>query len=471
MLCCYLVDLYYVVECDRYMFRIYVVIVGGFVLVVLLVILVYGFGLYGWIFGFVLLVVMVLMFVGVLFVVCCCFDLLLWLLKGFWMCLLKSLLVFVVSFFFVILLVVGILLEGFGGWFFVGFFVIGVVWGVFELFFGMIWGGLMKYVFVGVLYLVWYCCVECFGGGCFIGFKVFDLVDLQVLLGVEKFSDFIWNQLFGFDVCVQCGKCEVMCLVFVVGQLLNLKKLIQDMVIGLVGGNDVKFVGSFYLGKLLGEYGGGLYQLIVVLDGKVLVDVDILWFCIICWVCVEECLMMIEYVDVIVDMCCYLILEKGVMLNKGVEVLDNLIVIDNFGGFVFGGWLNWVVDLNLLLMSEKKSVDVLFWVGDGVFDMCNQCILCVFVKIFKVVVVDFVVFGLEECDSGDVVCWLGDEVIFQNLVRCNIVILVKYCFICIVSCDLYSFYVLKNEYGVFGGDYQVLYYSIFIDELLCVGML
>ncbi|MDC3952185.1 (Fe-S)-binding protein, partial [Pseudomonas aeruginosa] len=82
-----------------------------------------------------------------------------------------------------------------------------------------------------------------------------DLADPQAPLGVEKPSDFTWNQLLGFDACVQCGKCEAMC---------------------------PAFAGSPYPGKPLGEHGGGPHQPIVALDGKALVDADTLWSCTTC---------------------------------------------------------------------------------------------------------------------------------------------------------------------------------------------
>ena len=68
--------------------------------------------------------------------------------------------------------------------------------------------------------------------------------------------------------------------------------------------------------------------------------------------------MMIEHVDAIVDMRRHLTLEKGATPNKGAEVLDNLIATDNPGGFAPGGRMNWAADLNLNLLSEKKSTDV-----------------------------------------------------------------------------------------------------------------
>lgn len=176
--------------------------------------------------------------------------------------------------------------------------------------------------------------------------------------------------------------------------------------------------------------------------------------------------MMIEHVDAIVDMRRHLTLEKGATPNKGAEVLDNLIATDNPGGFAPGGRLNWAADLNLALMSDKQSVEVLFWVGDGAFDMRNQRTLRAFVKVLKAAQVDFAVLGLEERDSGDVARRLGDEATFQLLAKRNIATLAQYQFRTIVTCDPHSFHVLKNEYGELGGHYQVLHHSTYMEQLI-----
>ncbi|MNQ76564.1 succinate dehydrogenase/fumarate reductase iron-sulfur subunit [compost metagenome] len=122
-------------------------------------------------------------------------------------------------------------------------------------------------------------------------------------------------------------------------------------------------------------------------------------------------------------------------------------------------------------MSEKKQAEVLFWVGDGAFDMRNQRTLRAFVKVLKAANVDFAVLGLEERDSGDVARRLGDEATFQQLAKRNIATLNQYRFKKIVSCDPHSFHVLKNEYGALGGQYEVQHHSTFIDELMQRGSL
>ena len=462
----YLVDLHHVVERDKYMSKTHVATAGGFVLAAVLAIVVHGFGLHNRILGFALLAACALMFTGALFVAKRRRNPPSRLSKGPWMRLPKSLLMFSASFFIATLPVAGILPEGFGGWLLAGVLALGVAWGVSELFLGMTWGGPMKHAFAGALHLAWHRRAERFGGGRSTGLKALDLDDQAAPLGVEKPSDFTWNQLLGFDACVQCGKCEAMCPAFAAGQPLNPKKLIQDMVIGLAGGNDAKFAGSPYPGKPLGEHSGGPHLPIVAREGQGLVDAETLWSCTTCRACVEECPMMIEHVDAIVDMRRHLTLERGATPNKGAEVLDNLIATDNPGGFAPGGRLNWAADLDLPLMSDKKAADVLFWVGDGAFDMRNQRTLRAFVKILKAAKVDFAVLGLEERDSGDVARRLGDEATFQQLAKRNIATLNQYQFKRIVSCDPHSFHVLKNEYAELGGNYEVLHHSTFIATLL-----
>ncbi|MDR7025278.1 dimethylglycine demethylation protein DgcB [Pseudomonas peli] len=462
----YMVDLHHVVARDKYIANTHVATAGGFVLAAVLAILVHGFGLQSRILGFALLGATALMFVGALFVAKRRLDPPSRLSKGPWMRLPKSLLMFAVSFFIATLPVAGILPADFGGWVLALLLTVGVAWGVSELFFGMTWGGPMKHAFAGALHLAWHRRSERFGGGRSTGLKALNLNDPKAPLGVEKPTDFTWNQLLGFDACVQCGKCEAACPAFAAGQPLNPKKLIQDMVVGLAGGTDANFAGSPYPGKPVGEHSGGPHLPIVNLNGKALVDAETLWSCTTCRACVEECPMMIEHVDAIVDMRRHLTLEKGATPNKGAEVLDNLIATDNPGGFNPGGRLNWAADLNLPLMSDKQSVDVLFWAGDGAFDMRNQRTLRAFVKVLKAAKVDFAVLGLEERDSGDVARRLGDEATFQLLAKRNIATLAKYQFKRIVTCDPHSFHVLKNEYGELGGRYQVLHHSTYMDELI-----
>ncbi len=425
----YLVDLHHVVARDKYMSNTHVVTAGGFVASMVLILLVHLFDLDSQYLAWALLAATAAMFVGALFVSYRRRRPPSRLSRGPWMRLPKSLLVFAITFFIVTLPAAGVLPEGFGGWLLAVLLVLGISLGLAEMLFGMTWGGPMKHAFAGALHLAFHPRAERFGGGRSTGLKPLDLGG--GVLGVAKPTDFTWNQLLGFDACVQCGRCEVVCPAFAAGQPLNPKKLIQDMVVGLAGGSDARYAGSPYPGHAVGKAVGGPDQIIT--DG--LLNADTLWSCTTCRACVEECPMMIEHVDAIVDMRRFLTLEKGATPNKGSETLDNLIATDNPGGFDPARRMHWAADQNLPLLADVKQCDVLFWVSDGAFDMRSQRILRAFVTLLKAANVDFAVLGDEERDCGDVARRLGDDVTFQHLAKVNIEVLRQYRFKRIVTTD------------------------------------
>lgn len=461
----YLVDLHHVVQRDRFIANTHVATAGGFVAALALALVVHGFGVDSSILNGLMLLSAAGMFVGA-----CCVA---WrrrnppsrLSRGPWMRLPKSLLVFSTSLFLITLMTADWFPAGLVGWVFSGLLLIGLALGLTEMLVGMGWGGPMKHAFAGALHLAFHRRPQRFGGGRSTGLKPLNLTDST--LGVAKPSDFAWNQLLGFDACVQCGRCEAVCPAFAAGQPLNPKKLIQDMVVGLSGGTDAGYHGSAYPGKPVGEAKGNPGQVIV--DG--LVSAETLWSCTTCRACVEECPMMIEHVDAIVDMRRFLTQERGATPGAGVQVLDNLIATDNPGGLDPARRFDWATDLELPLIADVGKADVLFWISDGAFDQRSQRILRAFVAVMRAANVDFAVLGNDECDSGDVARRLGDDATFQRLARHNIEVLGRYEFNRIVTTDPHAFHVLANEYGDFGGHYRVQHHSMFINELMEQGQL
>ena len=460
----YLHDLHHVVARDKYMSRTHVATGGGFVLAMVLVLFVHLFGVKSEILAWALLAALVLMFCGALFVYKRRINPPSRLSKGPWMRLPKSLLTFSITFFVLTLPAAGILPEGTGGWILTLVLSVLILMSLSEMLFGMTWGGPMKHAFAGALHLAFHRRPERFGGGRSTGLKPAALGEASH--GVAKPTDFKWNQLLGFDACVQCGRCEAVCPAFAAGQPLNPKKLIQDMVVGFAGGTDKKYAGSAYPGVEVGNAKGAPDQIIT--NG--LISSDTLWSCTTCRACVEECPMMIEHVDAIVDMRRFLTLEKGETPNKGAQVLENIIATDNPNGYSPASRTHWAADQNLNLMKDVKQADVLFWVSDGAFDMRSQRILRAFVKLMKAANIDVAILGDEELDSGDVARRLGDDAAFQSLAKRNLATLSKYSFKTIVTTDPHAFHCLKNEYGDFGSDalkgVEVLHHTTFLNRLV-----
>jgi Fe-S oxidoreductase len=460
----YLVDLHHVVASDKYISNTHVATAGGFVLTALLVILIYLFDVATNILNYALLASSGLMFVGAVFVLMRRINPPPNLSLGPWSRLPYSLLIFSSSFFVLTLPASGWLPIDSGSWLLAILLVVGIIWGVGEMFFGMTWGGPMKHAFAGALHLGLHRRQGRFGGGRSTGLISIDLEKDK--LGVEKPEDFKWSQLLSFDACVECGRCEKACPAFAAGQPLNPKKIIQDMVVGMAGGNTAKFAGSAYPGIEPGSYKGGAKIPIV----DVLLEANTLWSCTTCRACVQECPMMIEHVDAIVDMRRFETMEKGQTPGKGAEVLDNLNSTDNPNGHAPSSRMNWAADQNLAVFgSDVDRADVLLWIGDAAFDMRNQRTLRAMITLLRAAKVDFAVLGESECDSGDLARRLGEEATFQRLAKTNIATMSQFEFKHIVTADPHAFHCLKNEYADFGGHYDVYHHTGFFADLVKNG--
>lgn len=460
----YFVDLHHVVARDPYIARTHVATAGGAIAAMALVAVNYGLMLYASVLNTAIGLFALLMLVGVLFV---------WhrrrtpparLSRGAWMRLPWMLAAFALG-----LLALGLIPLQFvsGASALATVVLLGL--GAWTLTVGATRGGPMKHALAGLLHLAFHPRPERFnkaaGGTPTTALKPLRLE--QGELGVGKPVEFRWNQLLSFDACVQCGKCEAACPAFAAGQPLNPKKLIQDMVTGMAGGSDAGFAGSPYPGIPLGAHQGRPQDAIV----PGLISSDTLWSCTTCRACVQECPMLIEHVDAIVDLRRHQTLQFGEVPGKGPEVLANLRETGSAGGFDLGVRYNWALDLNVSQISAGQAVDVLLLVGEGGFDMRYQRTLRALVKVLQAANVDFAVLGSLESDCGDVARRLGDEATFQNLALHMIAQLSAFTFKRIVTADPHVMHCLRNEYPVLGGHYQVLHHSAFMAALVSEGKL
>jgi Fe-S oxidoreductase len=335
--------------------------------------------------------------------------------------------------------------------------------GAAELALGIGMGGPMKHAVAGLLNLAFHPRQQRFEGK-----RSTDLRPLNLErgdFGVAKPEDFSWNRLLQFDACVQCGKCEAACPALAAGQPLNPKKLIQDMVVGLSGKTDAGYAGTPYPGKPVGEHGGAPDQPIF----QGLLDADTIWSCTTCRACVQECPMLIEHVDAVVDMRRALTLVDGAVPGKGAQALENLRHTQTVGGFPRAVRYHWAVDLDVPVLAPGGRTDYLLVAGEGAFDMRYQRALRALVKVLKHAKVDFAVLGEAELDSGDLARRLGDEAGFQKLAQANIATLGKLQFKHIVTPDPHVFHCMKNEYPALGGRYDVLHHSGLIARLFKEG--
>ncbi|MGE0094770.1 MAG: DUF3483 domain-containing protein [Alphaproteobacteria bacterium] len=464
----YFVDLHHIVARDPYTARMHVMVAGGFTAAFLLTLAVHLFDIDSRVLAWLLLAFLVLMGTGAAFVAMRRSPKPARLSAGGFSRLPWSLFAFAAAFFLATLPKAGLVAP------FEALSAPGIVvmvlaaWGCAEMV-AFLPLGPMKHSFAGAMHLICHPRFQRLGAARpDSGLKPLDLDSPK--LGVEAPVDFKWNQLLGFDACVQCGRCEVVCPAFAAELPLNPKKLIQDLARAVdPGASDTTFAGSPYPGRAIGQAHGGPDKPVIG-DGA-MIHPDTLWSCTTCRACVQECPMMIEHVDAIVDLRRFQALEKGAVPGKAPLVLAELRATDTQSGAALASRLDWAADLSLPLISAKGECDVLLWLGEGAFDLRNQRTLRALVRLMRHAKIDFAVLGEEELDTGDLARRLGDEATFQDLAKRNAATLAKYRFRRIVTADPHVFHSLRNEYPAFGARHEVLHHTMLLDELVTKGAL
>jgi heterodisulfide reductase subunit D len=124
------------------------------------------------------------------------------------------------------------------------------------------------------------------------------------------------------------------------------------------------------------------------------------------------------------------------------------------------------------LFAEGKKPEYLFWVGSaGAFDDRYKNVVRAFVKILAYLEVDYAVLGTEESSSGDVARRTGNEMLFQMQALMNIELMNGYEVKKIITCDPHVYNTFKNEYPDYGGNYEVIHHSQFLDQKIHEGKL
>jgi Fe-S oxidoreductase len=115
---------------------------------------------------------------------------------------------------------------------------------------------------------------------------------------------------------------------------------------------------------------------------------------------------------------------------------------------------------------------VLYWVGCAAsFDERARTAAESTAKLLQAAGVDFAILGPRESCTGDPARRMGNEYLFQAHAEQNVSTLNEAGVTKIVASCPHCFNTLGNEYGDFGGDYEVMHHSELIAQLVRDGRL
>jgi Fe-S oxidoreductase len=193
----------------------------------------------------------------------------------------------------------------------------------------------------------------------------------------------------------------------------------------------------------------------------------ILYSCADCKVCENACREQtsVRTLEVILEM-------KREAVENGLlppEIRDFLKNIDRYGNPYLqsaeerGKWAEGTA-------GEYTGQDFLLFVGCvGSYDDRGKKISKAFAQILQKAGVSFGILGTRENCCGNEVNRVGDKWLFESLARKNIELFKEVAAKRILVFSPHAYYVFKNEYPAFGGEFEVLHSSTFMLDLIKEG--
>jgi Fe-S oxidoreductase len=284
--------------------------------------------------------------------------------------------------------------------------------------------------------------------------------------GVSTVEQLSWKAMLDGYACTECGRCRVVCPTALTGKPLDPKIFIGRVRDAVYDATPQILAAASGRGETAG--GGARENLI---GGWV--SEDTIWACTMCGFCTSACpVFIIPAVDKIAEMRRYLVLDRAEFPKEVQTAFRGMETNGNPWGMAAAARADWAKDLPVTTMAEAqgKQIDVLFWVGcAGSYEDRARKISRALVEILQSAGVSFAILGTEETCTGDSARRLGNEYLFQTLAQQNVEILNGYGVRKIVTNCPHCMNCLKNEYGDFGGRYEVVHGSQLVAELVAAG--
>lgn len=209
------------------------------------------------------------------------------------------------------------------------------------------------------------------------------------------------------------------------------------------------------------------------------IDPDVLWSCVTCGACVEQCPVDIEHVDHIVDMRRYQVMMESEFPSELSVLFKNLETKGNPWGQNASDRTNWIDEVDFDVPVYGQDVDsfdgyeYLFWVGcAGAYDDKAKKTTKAVAELLAVAGVKYLVLGAGETCNGDSARRSGNEFLFQQLAQQAVETLdglfegVETVDRKIVVTCPHCFNTIGKEYRQLGANYTVLHHTQLLNRLV-----
>ncbi|GAA1477019.1 hypothetical protein GCM10009623_14650 [Nocardioides aestuarii] len=311
-------------------------------------------------------------------------------------------------------------------------------------------------------------------------------MDEDTTLGVGSVEDFSWKGLLDLATCTECGRCQSQCPAWNTEKPLSPKLLIMMLRDHAFGAGDYLLADPEKRASMSGTAVAEAERPLVgetegdpsMPDAGGVIDPDVLWSCVTCGACVQQCPVDIEHVDHIVDMRRYQVLVEANFpaelnqLFKGMESKGNPWNLSPNMRMDWAQGLDFEVPVVGEDLESLDSVDWLFWVGcAGAYEDRAKKTTRAVAELLNIAGISFGVLGKGETCTGDSARRAGNEFVFQGLAQQNIETFKEYKVKKVVSTCAHCFNTLKNEYKDLGIELEVVHHTQLLNRLVREGKL
>jgi Fe-S oxidoreductase len=284
--------------------------------------------------------------------------------------------------------------------------------------------------------------------------------------GASRVEDLTWKSMLDGYTCTECGRCRVVCPTALTAKPLDPKIFIGDVRDAVYEATPGILAATSGRGEPATEpsrrdlVGGWISE-------------ETIWACTTCGWCTFACpVFIVPAVDKIVEMRRYLVLDKAEFPKEMQGAFRGMETNGNPWNISAASRGDWADGLPVVTMAEAegKEFDVLFWVGcAGSYEDRAKRVSRALVEILNAAGVSFAILGAEETCTGDSARRMGNEYLFQMLAQQNVETLNNYKVKKIVTNCPHCFNCLANEYGDFGGKYEVVHGTQLVADLIAAG--
>ena len=277
--------------------------------------------------------------------------------------------------------------------------------------------------------------------------------------GADRVDRFRWKDLFDAYSCTECGRCNDNCPATITGKELNPRLVIHDIKINLLHNGPALEKGRAPGLPLIGQ------------DCEGSVGEEAIWDCTTCGACMEVCPVFIEHVPKIIYMRRSLVEMHSRFPDELLSLFENMENRSNPWGIVPTERGKWAVETHAPPF-EKGVTEYLFYVGcAGSFDTRNKRNTIAIANILNAAGLSWGILGRDEKCCGDSLRRLGNEYVFDLMVKENVGLFRELGVKKIIAQCPHCYNTLKNDYCHFGADFQVLHHSEIIRDLVRSGRL